>query len=110
MTGCCGTGRAWKVSLPEIVISDPTTALVAEAVAVSAVDESRGVGLDNDDTIDTGVGARVGFDTCPGVTCDAAPTTLTAPPAEIRMRSIINNDSICLLIEIHHHVVGLSVY
>jgi hypothetical protein len=53
------------------------------------------------------VGVEVGFDTCPGVTCDAAPTTLTAPPTGIRMRSVKNNDSIPLLIEIHHHVDGI---
>ena len=49
----------------------------------------------------------VGFDTCPGVTCDAAPTTLTAPPTEIRMKSVKNSDTICLFIKIHHHVDGI---
>ena len=49
----------------------------------------------------------VDFDTCLGVTCDTAPTILTAPPTEIRMRSVKNNDDICLLIEVHHMLLVL---
>ncbi len=49
----------------------------------------------------------VGFATCPGVTCDAAPTILTAPPSEIRRRSVKNRVRNCLLVEIHHHVDGI---
>ena len=38
--------------------------------------------------------------------CEAAPTILTAPPTKIIRMNIKNSDSMCLLIEIHHHVDG----